>query len=109
MEDVVAVRVRLSDGNDIYFVTWGRIQDDVDSTKLEQLVLLKSQGFAMAGRAVSAEMCETLQAAREQPYFFEAIISFSQEAIPTGDAYVKWREDKAAEMQKGKGIYFLGR
>ena len=39
MEDVAAVKVILSGGVERFFITWGRIQNIVDPSELESLIL----------------------------------------------------------------------
>src|SRR5262249_52096581 len=39
VDDVIAVRVTLADGGERYFLTWGRIQDVIDSAPVSALVL----------------------------------------------------------------------
>ena len=109
MDDVVAVRVTLASGVSRYFVTWGRVQDAVDPTDLQDLVLERCAGFSLGDVAVSAEVCASLQEASGEPYFFEALFSFSQLKIPYGDEYEKWWRETDGEMRRGKHLYFLGR
>jgi hypothetical protein len=109
VEDLIAVRVSLESGEDRYFVTWGRIQDAVDPDPVAQLVLEFSTSCSLGGRPVSAEVCQTLQEARDAPYFFEALFEFAQRPIPFGEHYDAWRSAKDALMRNGKEIYYLGR
>lgn len=106
MENVVAVRVVNDLGQARYFVTWGRILDSVDSGKLESLILREAAKFSIGGTHVRADVCDTLQEASGQPYFYEAILSFAGE--PWGDDFGTWREAIAEEMDQGEHIYFLG-
>ena len=108
VEDIVTVRLVLETGESRYFMTWGRIQDEVDPTRLEELVLAACGRFAIAGNAVSAHLCASLQEARDEPYFFEALFSFSQRPIPFGEGYEVWRQSMDERMRNGKEIYFLG-
>ncbi len=108
MEDLVAVRVTLASGASRYFVTWGRVQHAVDPTDLEALVLEHCAGFSLGDTAVSAEVCASLQEACREPYFFEALFSFSQRRVPYGDGYEQWQRDTDDEMRRGKQLYFLG-
>lgn len=43
MEDLIAVEVRLADGQSRYFLTWGRIQQAADPGPVAALVLLQPQ------------------------------------------------------------------
>jgi hypothetical protein len=109
VDDVVAVEVRLEDQQRRYFMTWGRIQAVVDPGPLAELVLRHSQMFDLGGRPVSADVCLTLQAARDAPYFFEALIDFSRQAIPGNGEYEAWRAERAQAMAEGREISYLGR
>ncbi len=76
---------------------------------MEELILERRAGFSLGDIAVSAEVCGSLQDASREPYFFEALFSFSQRKIPYGDDYEKWRHETDEEMRRGKQLYFLGR
>jgi hypothetical protein len=109
VDDLVAVRLTLESGDERYFMTWGRIQDAVDPGPLEKIVLKWSKGFSLGSPAVSAAVCLTLQEARDQPYFFEAVFSFAQQPIPFGDGYEAWRRQADVRMRAGKDLYYLGK
>ena len=108
VEELIAVRLTLASGEERFVVTWGRIQDTVDPAPVEQIVLERSTGFSLGSEAVRAEMCATLQEARDQPYFFEALFDFSQRRIPV-DGYEAWRSEIDRRMRAGKELYYLGR
>lgn len=86
----------------------GRIQHAVDSRPLEKLVLRAAHGFATDGPPVSARVCESLQEASTQPYFYEAMLKSAQQPIPYGEGYEAWRRERAKAMEAGQEIYFLG-
>jgi hypothetical protein len=109
MEDIVAVAVTLDNGERRYFMTWGRIQDSVDPQPLEDLVLRHARSNALGGEPVSSQVCTTLQEASQEPYLFEALVSFASRPIPFGPKYEDWRREKAAEMEEGQDLYYLGR
>lgn len=110
MDDVIAVAADLVDGSHRYFVTWGRIQDDVDPAPVCEVL----EPFVMRcvrGDLVRLRVCDTLREAAESseaPYFFEALARYSVAAIPFGDGYQDWRSRMAAEMAAGREIYFCG-
>lgn len=108
MEDIVAIAVELEDGNKRFFLTWGRIQDGVDPTSLELLVLKHSSRFSLGGKPIKASLCESLQEAAHEPYFFEAFFKMCQKTIPFGDHYDVWRTEMNEKMQAGKELYYLG-
>lgn len=109
MEDVIGVAVRLEDGTERFFVTWGRIQDPVDPGPVARLVLRQSRGFDLGGVAVGARVCWSLAEARDAPYFFEALVEFASSSIPDGERYEEWRAQIAEEMEMGRHISYLGR
>jgi hypothetical protein len=100
---VVAVEVRLKSGPKRYFMTWGRVQD-VDA--LEALVLDQCPTFDLGGVAAKARLCDTLQDASREPYFYEALVYFSQQRPSRTEA---WRTSMDRKMRKGKDLYYLGR
>lgn len=89
-------------------MTWGRIQDAVDPGPVEQIVLERSTGLSLGSEAVRADLCLTLQDARDQPYFFEALFDFSQRKVPH-EEYETWRSEIDRKMRAGKEMYYLGR
>lgn len=111
MDDVIAVRVRLDTGALRYFVTWGRIFDAVDPSRTEALVLDFAGRCSLGGKALSAETCWSLRDARDETYFYEALVSYSGQLAgrPTDDAgHDRWVADRAAAMAQGREIYYLG-
>jgi len=108
VEDVVAVEVRLENQERRYFMTWGRIQHAVDPRPLAELILRHASMFGLGGQPTAAEVCPTLQAARDAPYFFEALISFGRQTIPDGPDYASWRAGRAEAMARGEEIFYLG-
>jgi hypothetical protein len=108
MEDLVAVELTTLEGLVCYFVTWGRIQEPVDPEPLEQLIMTVAGHFALPGTPASAKLCESLQDAREAPFFYEALFEFAQKPIPSGSGYQKWRRRTDKLMRQGKEIYAVG-
>jgi hypothetical protein len=108
MEDLVAVELITLEGPVCYFITWGRIQDAVDPEPLEQLILSVADHFALPGTPRSTKLCDSLQDAKEAPFFYEALFSFAQKPIPFGSGYQKWRRRMDKLMRQGKEIYAVG-
>lgn len=104
----MAVRVELADGDSRFFLTWGRIQDPVDPAPLERIVLGHCRTHDLGGEAVSAQVCWSLQDARNSTYFCEALIHLAAESPGPGTRSA-WRARVAAEMDEGRHLYFLGR
>ena len=109
MEDVVAVEVTLHTGEHRDFLTWGRIFDPVDGTALAALVLEHAPSTELGGEPVSARVCPTLSEARDQPYFYEALIDFGWRRPQFGDGYEAWRRDRETALREGRELYYLGR
>jgi hypothetical protein len=109
MENWVAVEVTTEQRKRYFFMTWGRIQDAVDPAPLEALVIQAAEHFSLDGRPVKARVCLSLKEASQQPYFFEALLTFAQERIPFGEHYDEWRQRKHRAMSEGREFYFLGR
>lgn len=108
MENIVAVEVALENGEKRYFLTWGRIQSTVDTTSLESLIFEHSVKFALGGVPVRARVCQSLQEASREPYFYECFFVMCQEKIPFGTGYRQWKDSMATAMEHGKELYFLG-
>ena len=109
MEDIVAVAVHLGNGQKRYFLTWGRIQSSVACEPLEALVLKHAQGFDLGGVPKKARVCDTLQEASRQPYFYEGLFAMSQKGIPIGKGYPAWKKKIDQLMKRGKELYYLGK
>jgi hypothetical protein len=108
VEHIVAVEVRLANGQRRHFLTWGRIQDPVDPQPLAEVVLRNSTAFALDGDPVSARVLRSLRPAANAPYFLECFFQMCQRPIPLGSGYEQWREQVAAEQEQGKALWYLG-
>ena len=64
--------------------------------------------FKVPGKAVRARVCDSLQDARDAPYFFEYFFSFCQKQIPYGDEYESWRQNIDERMRAGYEIAGIG-
>src|SRR6185437_11113562 len=110
VEDVVAVEVRLGNGGRRYFLCWGRVLASTDPRPLENLITKHARIWLGDEQVVSCRVCLTLMEAAtsgEAPYFYEGLLSFSV-AIPYGDQYEAWRQERASELADGRGIYYCG-
>ena len=108
MDDVVAVEVRLSNGEIRYFITWGRLQSAVDPTAVEALVLDFSRRCALGGEAIEAHLCGSLRDACDEPYFYESLVTFAARYPRFGPRYKRWRKRMAKRMAEGHEIFYLG-
>jgi hypothetical protein len=111
MDEVVAVELQLTDGGLRYFITWGRIQDEVDPESLASLVLEQSRRFSLGGVAQRVRVCQSLREAAESksaPYFYESLLVFARQPIPSGPDYQGWRAERATAMAQGSEIAYCG-
>lgn len=93
----------------MYFLTWGRVQDAVETERVEALVARYAKRVTPAkDTVVDVEVCKSLIEARDAPYFFEAFFELCQAKIPSGWLYPLWRRRLASRMERGQGIWFLG-
>ena len=98
----MAVAVELASGERRYFITWGRIQDNVDPVPLEALVLSHASPFDLGGSAVAARVCLNLQEARNEPYFYESLVDIARE--PHSADHLEWRPRTAEAVTEGKAL-----
>jgi hypothetical protein len=86
MEEVVAIQVTDSRRRRHFLVTWGRAFDTIDPKPLLRAVRKRLDQFGIKPIRDIA-VCPTLRTAPTQPYFYEALLTFSQQKIPYGKAY----------------------
>jgi len=81
LESIVAVRVTLESGRSRYFLapTCRTLSEE----ELELYILSNCKKFALGGKPKRALVCQSLQAAARQKYFYECLIDLQrQPAIP---------------------------
>lgn len=110
VHSIIAVRVRLDSGVDRYFLTWG----DLGSNRpwpgdVERAVLRASAGFALGGAPVDARVCDALQAASGERYFYECLIAM-QRQLPAAATkkFTAWTDKMTAAVLRGEELYYLG-
>jgi len=108
VEEIVAIKATDKRGTKHFFVTWGRAFDPVDPKPLLTAVRPALSQFGLSGIR-SLQVCSTLQEASGQPYFFEALLAFSQKRIPYGKTYSTWNAACRKQIASGKDIYYLGK
>jgi hypothetical protein len=108
VDNIIAIEVALDSGDLRYFLTWGRVQDAVDTIPVQELVLRASSRFELGGKAVAARVCDSLQEAMKQIYFFESFFAMCQRPITFGEHHDSWRSEMDEKMRLGQEIYFLG-
>lgn len=108
MEDIVAVRVTLDTNESRYFLTWGRIMGAVDPRPIEQVIRTSCKHVALGGTPVHVQICDSLQDASHERYFYECFFQMCQKKIPFGPDYATWAAEMAEKMESGREIYYLG-
>ena len=110
MDSIIAVRVRLDSGADRYFLTWG----DLGSNRrwpgdIERAVLKASVGYALRGTPVDARVCDSLQAASGERYFYECLMAMQQKMpAAAGKKFTVWAGEMTAAVLRGEELYYLG-
>ena len=107
MEDIVAVRVVTEENKKYYFLTWGRVLDEVNDKEILSFMEQHLLRFGITNMKKMA-LCEDLQEASHQKYFYESFFLMSQQKIPFGKKYAGWQRKIKNRMLKGKEIYRLG-
>jgi hypothetical protein len=108
MEEVVAIRIVDQKRKAHFVLTWGRAFDASSPAPLLNAVRRHLGQFGIHAIG-SIRVCGTLQAAADQPYFYEALITFSQQRIPYGQTYAKWKTTRRKQIEAGREIYYLGK
>ena len=109
MDTIVAVRVTLQTGENRYFLTWGRLTVPVWPKTIEKAVLDAAERFALGGTPVAATVCDSLQEAAGERFFFEGLVQMMRALRPVGRGYERWAEKMMAAVQGGKELYYCGR
>ena len=108
MEDIVALKVVLADGQRHYFLTWGRLIDPVEAKGLEELVLSHLPKFGLTGDVGLISVCDSVREASGARYFYENFFQMCQKPIPFGESYPQWASQMLGELKQGREIYYLG-
>ena len=106
MDEIVAV-IRLTNGEERFLLTWGRVFGAVDDRLIETVSQHLNQ-FALGGETRSIEVCESLQAAAGSKYFFESFFAMCQKTVPLGPGYEEWMTRTRALIEAGRELYYLG-
>jgi hypothetical protein len=110
VDSIVAVRVRLDSGADRYFLTWGNLgANRCWPGDIERAVLRASVHFALGGTPVDARVCDTLQAASGERYFYECLIAMQQQMPAAArKKFTAWADKMTAAVLRGGELYYLG-
>ena len=108
MDDIVAVKVVDKKKVEYFFLTWGRVFEPINSNKLLLAVSKNLANFGVS-EIVDISLCDSLQEASLQKYFFESFFKMSQKRIPFGKKYNLWLKSIRKDILSGKEIYFAGK
>lgn len=110
MDAIVAVRAKSRSHGDIFFLTWGRVFDAVDTAGIENLIAdYAERSTDLRGDIEHIEVCRCLGDAASAPFFFESFFEMSQTRRPErGWRLTLWRRRVARRMASGREIWFLG-
>jgi hypothetical protein len=110
VDSIIAVRVTLESGTGWYFLTWG----DLGSNRpwpgdIERAALRASRGYALGGTPVAARVCDSLQAASGERYFYERLVDIQhQMPAATSRTFTAWTDAMTAAVLRGEELYYLG-
>jgi hypothetical protein len=108
MEDIVAIKASDAGGKHHFFMTWGRVFDRTDPQPLLDAVGRHLPQFGLS-EPRHLEICATLQEAREEPYFFEALVLFARQPAIDAAHRAEWEARCRERVNSGKDIYHLGK
>jgi hypothetical protein len=103
MDDVVALKIRDKKRGRAAFLTWCRVFDRTDRTRLKAAVVSGAAERFGFHHVTSIELCSSLQDVSECTYFFEGLIAIAGQPIPFGrTTYRLGRPKCGAESKVGK-------
>jgi hypothetical protein len=92
----------------VAFMTWGRLFEPIDESRLLKLVAEHSHSYAGSPMR-KFRLCNRLRDVSKYEYFFEALLDFSWRPIPFGPkTYKRWRMAARKRLASGRDLYFLG-
>jgi len=108
MDDIVAIRATMENGESTYFMTYGRVHSNTDPKEIENLVLKFAPQFKTPSPVVTTEVCRSMSEATSAPLFFEGFFYFCQKVIPDGQEYFEWKRTTRTRLAEGRDIFALG-
>jgi hypothetical protein len=110
VDAIIAVRVRLESGADRYFLTWGELGSNRPwPGDIGRAVLASSLQWATGGTPVAARVCDSLQAASGERYFYECLSRMQQlMPAPASRKFRTWADAMTEAVLRGEQLYFLG-
>lgn len=111
MDTIIAVRLTLDTGEDRFFLTWGRLGRHVPwPGDIERALLRAATRYSLGGTPVDARVCDSLQEASGQRYFYECLVAMQGRMPATTDAaWEQWAADMTAAVLRGEQLLYCGR
>ncbi len=107
MEKIIGIKLIDKDLGDGSIITWGNLLKN-DETLLYHVEQCSHRRFGIT-LSERMEFCESLTEIKDHPYFYECLIRFIQEPIPTENKkYEKWTNQKRKALKNRQDIYFTG-
>jgi hypothetical protein len=110
MDSIIAVRITVASGRHRYFLTWGRLGGGNDPWPgdIERAILKALKRWALHGEPVSATVCDSLQEASGERYFYERLSQMQHALPPVGKRYLAWATRMTAAVLRGEQLYYCG-
>jgi hypothetical protein len=110
MDYIVAVRVTLDTGQSRYVLTWGRMGTaDPWPGDIERAVLKASERWSLGGTPVACTVCDSLQEASGERFFYECLMNMQSDMPRTGTKkFWAWADKMTAAAARGEELYFCG-
>lgn len=109
VESIIAVRVNLDSGRRRYFLTWGRLgSEEPWPGDIEKAVMEHARAYELGGEPVSAVVCDSLQEAAGERWFFEELFAMQREMPPAGKRFDTWAAKASAQTLDGRHLHYCG-
>src|SRR3989339_1246462 len=106
MEDLIGIEFVDKKYEDGAVITWGKIFKETELLEIIKDGLHRRFG---AKEIESIKLCNSLVQIADHPYFYECLIRFIQEPIPSGkNKYKKWVKAKRQDLQNVYDVAFTG-
>jgi hypothetical protein len=90
-------------------LTWGRLGlNDPWEGDIERAVLAAAAVWALGGKPVDARICDSLQEASHERFFYECLLDMQHEMPPLGRRFDSWANRVCAAVLRGEELYYCG-
>lgn len=107
MDEIVALKARLENDTEQYFLTWGRVFDPVDPKELLAAVAAFAARCSLGAAVAEISVCASLRDAATARYLYEAFFKLCR-IDPSGKGeYEDWLAMRRSAILEGREIYFI--